>query len=262
MATAAPLRVEVDGGPATADRVLPLALINYGHLTVMQVRGRRTRGLELHLARLDAANRELFGAGLDGDLVRRRIRHALGDDIEDATIRVTVFRPDEADGVSIMVIVRPPGGMSGSPWNLRTVPYQRPVAHIKHVGAFGQIHYGLAAERAGFDDALLTGPEGVISETSIANIGFFAGDSVVWPDAPLLEGITMRLLEPALAARGLSAERRTVRVADLASFDTVFVGNSGGVAPVGRVDDLTLPVDPASVKVLTEAYESVPWDVI
>jgi branched-subunit amino acid aminotransferase/4-amino-4-deoxychorismate lyase len=262
MASAAPLRVEVDGGPPTAERLQHLALINYGHVSVIQVRDRRTRGLDLHLARLDAANRELFGTGLDGDRVRAHIRHALGDDIADATVRLTVFRPDDADDVSVMVIVRPPKSMSATPWSLQTVRYQRPVAHIKHVGTFGQIHYGLAAERAGFDDALLTGPDDVISETSIANIGFIDGDSVVWPDAPLLPGVTMKLLEPALAARGLPSRRRTVRVADLPSFDTVFVSNSTGVAPVGRIDDLTLSVDPGLVKTLTEAYESVPWDVI
>ncbi|WP_433177099.1 aminotransferase class IV [Actinoallomurus sp. CA-150999] len=257
-----PLRLEIDGGPATADGLRHLALVNYGHLTVMQVRGRRTRGLELHLARLDAANRELFGKGLDGELVRERIRHALGDDIEDAAIRLVVFQPWDANDVSILVIVRRPGGMPAGPLSLRTVGYQRPVAHIKHVGSFGQMHFGVAAEHAGFDDALLTAPDGVISETAIANIGFFDGASIVWPDAPLLEGITMQLLERTLAERGLPSRRRTVRVADLASFDMAFVGNSGGVAPVDRVDDLTLPVDPGLVTTLTEAYESVPWDLI
>lgn len=262
MASVAPIRVEVNAAPETVDGLRHLALVNYGHLTVMQVRGGRARGLGLHLARLDAANRELFGSGLDGDRVRDHIRHALGDDIADATIRLVVFRPYDADDESIMVIVRPPGGMPAAPQSLRTVEYQRPVAHIKHVGAFGQIYHGAAAERAGFDDALLTGPGGVISETSIANIGFFDGGSVIWPDAPLLAGITMQLLEPALAARGIPSRRRTVRVADLPAFATVFVANSGGVAPVGRVDDVTLPIDPGLVGTLFEAYESVPWDVI
>jgi hypothetical protein len=32
---------------------------------------------------------------------------------------------------------------------LDTVIYQRPMAHIKHTGTFGQIHYGLMAERNG-----------------------------------------------------------------------------------------------------------------
>ena len=42
------------------------ALGSYGHFTAMQVRAGATRGLPLHLARLDAANRELFGVPLAG----------------------------------------------------------------------------------------------------------------------------------------------------------------------------------------------------
>jgi hypothetical protein len=74
------------------------------------------QGLDLHLARLDAANRELFGAGLDTAQVRAHIRHALGDDTSDASVRVYVHEA--------------PGGMPGGPWRLRSVPYQRSLAHL------------------------------------------------------------------------------------------------------------------------------------
>ena len=42
-----------------------------------------------------------------------------------------------------------------------------------NVGDFGQAYYGRLAESRGFDDALLTGPDGTISETAMANVGFF-----------------------------------------------------------------------------------------
>jgi branched-subunit amino acid aminotransferase/4-amino-4-deoxychorismate lyase len=254
-------RVEINGHTATAEELRAPALVNYGHLTVMEVRGRKARGLELHLARLAVANQELYGAGLDGDRVRDAIRHALGD-IDDASVRVTVFWPETDEAPSIMVIVRPPAEMPGAPQSLQSVRYQRPLAHIKHVGTFGQIHYGLLAERGGFDDALLTGPDGVISEGAIANIGFFDGTGVIWPDAPALHGITMQLLEPRLAGGGLSSRRGTVRLSDLPSFAAAFVTNSRGVAPVGRVDDLPLPVDDDLMTTLAHVYESVPWDPI
>ena len=50
----------------------------WGHFTAMQVRGGRTRGLDLHLARLEAAHRDVYGRALGGQEVRDRIRHALG----------------------------------------------------------------------------------------------------------------------------------------------------------------------------------------
>jgi branched-subunit amino acid aminotransferase/4-amino-4-deoxychorismate lyase len=256
------LRIEVNGGPATVDQLAHQAIVNYGHLTAMQVRGGAVRGLGLHLSRLDSATRELFGSGLDGGLVRAHVRHALGAGIRDASVRVSVFQPDGDERPSIMVVVRAPSDAAVAPQRLTAVPYERPVPHIKHVGMFGQIYYGLAAERAGFDDALLTGPGGIIAEGAITNIGFFDGDAVLWPSAPLLAGITMQLVIEALAERGVPSRHDQVRVADLHSFRSVFVTNSLGVAPVGQVDDQILATDAEFTQSLTEAYESVPWTPI
>lgn len=253
-------RIEIDGGPATAGQLAYPALMNYGHFTAMQVRGGAVRGLSLHLARLDQATRELFGTGLDREQVRNYARHALGTETPDASLRISVFQPDGAERPSVMVVVRPPAAPPAGPQRLTAVRYQRPVAHIKHAGTFGQIYYGLAAERAGFDDALLTGPDGIIAEGGITNIGFFDGTAVVWPSAPALAGITMQLLTRALAERGTPSHQETVRLADLLSYRSAFVTNSLGVAPVSQVDAQTLPADPAFSKRLTEAYESVPWD--
>ena len=255
-------RIEVDGGPATAEQLAYPAIVNYGHFTTMQVRGGAVRGLGLHLSRLDSATRELFDTSLDGDLVRAHIRHALGADMLDASVRVSVFQPQDGGRPSVMVVVRPPGESPAAPQRLTAVLHERPAAHIKHAGTFGQIWHGLAAERSGFDDALLTGPGGVIAEGTVTNIGFFDGKTVIWPDAPALTGITMQLVIVALAGRGTPSRRGTVRIADLASFRAAFVTNSLGVAPVGQVDDLALSADPDFIRDLTEAYDSVAWDRI
>jgi branched-subunit amino acid aminotransferase/4-amino-4-deoxychorismate lyase len=254
------VQVEIDGVTASPGQLRTAALGGYGHFTAMQVRGGRVRGFDRHLTRLDAANREVFGAGIDPAAVTEHIRHALGDDISDASVRVYVH---EADGSpSTMVTVRPPGGMPAGPWKLRAVPYQRSLAHIKHTGDFGQRYYQRLAHASGFDDALLTGPDAIISEGTITNIGFFDGAEVIWPAAPALAGITMGLLEPALAEHGLSSRRGHVRLAELASFAAVFVTNARGIAPVGLVDNVRLPVDAGFIGRLADAYESVGWDSI
>jgi len=256
------LRLEINGGPATVDQLAYPAIVNYGHFTAMQVRGGAVRGLGLHLARLDSATRELFGPGLDGGVVREHIRHALGTGIHDASARVGVFREDSGEPPSIMVVLRPPAQQPSVPQRLTAVSYLRPVARIKHVGTFGQIYHGEAAERAGYEDALLTGPGDVISESTISNLGFFDGNAVIWPSALSLEGITMQLVSAALAERGIPSRRETVRVADLPSFRSVFLTNSLGVAPVGQVDDQVLSPDPGLIRDVADAYESVPWDQI
>lgn len=255
-------RIEIDGGAATAEQLAYPAVVNYGHFTAMQVRSGAVRGLALHLSRLDAATRELFGTRLDGGLVRARIRHALSTDMLDASVRVSVFQPQDGERPSVMVVVRPPGEPPAAAQRLTAVPHERPAAHLKHAGTFGLIWHGRAAERAGFDDALLTGPGGVISEAAIANIGFFDGKAVIWPDAPALAGITMQLAAAALAGRGTPSRRATVHLADLSSFRAVFVTNSLGIAPVGQIDDQVLPADPGFIGNLSEAYDSVPWDQI
>jgi branched-subunit amino acid aminotransferase/4-amino-4-deoxychorismate lyase len=251
-------RVEIDGAAPAPDQLQARMLHGYGHFTAMQVRGRRVRGLDLHLARLAQANAELFGAGLDADLVIARIRHALGS-AADASVRVYLQRPDPGLPPSVMVTVRPPGEMPAS-MSLRAVPYQRSVAHIKHLDDFGQHYYGDVARRNGCDEALLTGPDGLISEGSITNLGCFDGAAVVWPAAPMLRGITMQVLQRELDRHGVPARFSSLRVADLPGFRSVFLTNSRGIAVAVSVDGVPLPAGEQFARQLAEIYQAAPWD--
>ena len=248
--------IEIDGVPAAAGRLWEVAS-GYGHFTAMQVRDGRTRGLELHLRRLREANREAFGAGLDGERVRALIRQALGD-TRDASVRVHQY---EAGGDPVTVVtVREPGEMA-TPWRLRTARYLRPSPHIKRV-ATDQGFHRREALRHGFDDALLVGADDIPSETTMANIGFFDGDAVVWPDAPMLHGVGMQLLERSLAARAVPARVAKIRVPELAALDGAFLSNARGIATVTAIDDLQLPPEPKGMRALAEAYAAIGWDPI
>jgi branched-subunit amino acid aminotransferase/4-amino-4-deoxychorismate lyase len=101
-----------------------------------------------------------------------------------------------------------------------------------------------------------------VSESAIANVGFFAGPGVIWPDAPLLHGITMQLLEGKLAELGVPSQRAPVRLRDVGSFEGAFLSNARGVAVVSRVDDVTLPMPAEPMKTIADAYAAVPWDTI
>lgn len=262
-------RLELNGETATVAGLLP-ALGGYGHFTAMQVRGGRVRGLDFHLARLDAATKELFGVALSGERVVDHIRHALADGTRDASVRVNVFSPDgssesAADGepeLSVLVTVRPPYEMPAGPLSLCSVPYQRPFAHIKHVGGFAQGHYIKLVERRGFDEPLLVGADGLVAEGAITNVGFIEGDAVIWPQAPMLLGIGMQVLRRELKVAGVPQLRRRVLLCDLASFDGAFVTNSRGVAPVSRIDDLDVPIAAPLLAKVLEAYDKAPWDII
>lgn len=258
-AQAAP-RVEIDGQSPTTEQLTAAGLDSYGHFTAMQVRNHQVRGLELHLARLTSAHLELFGADLDGRIVVERVRHALRATAGDASVRVYLRHLD--DEPSVMVTVRPPGEMPAGPWRLQAVPYQRSVAHVKHLGDFGQAYFQRLAWRGGFDEALLTGAGGVISEGSVTNVGFFDGTSVVWPYAPMLAGITMQLLTARIGEFGLTSRRAEVRLADLQSFDGAFVTSARGIAAVASIDETVLPAASDRLMRLMAAYDSAGWDRI
>ncbi len=89
-------RIEIEGHAATVESLWSAVGRGYGHFTAMQVRDRKVRGADLHLARLKEGSLALFGAGLDGERVRELIRHA--------SVRVYVL-PSESDAPSVMVTV-------------------------------------------------------------------------------------------------------------------------------------------------------------
>jgi branched-subunit amino acid aminotransferase/4-amino-4-deoxychorismate lyase len=248
----APIRVEIDGREPKLEELYHPLLTGHGHFTAMQVRAGRVRGLDLHLHRLAAATRELFAAELDTGLLRTRMAHAVRDR-PDASLRVYVYRPDD---LMTIAVVRPPSTPPG-PRSLRSVRYERPAAHLKHVGGFGQRYHGDRATADGFDDALLTDHTGAVEESAIANIGFFDGTTVTWPAAPQLPGIAMQLLAPRLPSR-----TARVTLADLPSYRAAFLANSIGISPVRRIDDAVFDADPALMRLLAEAEAAIPWDPI
>jgi len=249
------IRLEVDGRAVSAE-VAASITSGFGHFTAMQVRGGRTRGLELHLARLEAANRELFDTELDGDRVRELIRHALCR-IAYASVRVYVHETDAEPAT--VVTVKEPGDVT-TPQRLLPVRYQRPDAHLKHLATEQGYHSRLARQH-GFDDALLTGDAGLVSESATANIGFFDNHGVVWPDAPMLGGITMQLLDRELHARGLTVRSQPIYLTDIATFDGAFLSSARGIAVVSGIDEVDLPTH-ARTQPLIDAYDAVPWEPI
>ncbi|MEV7415357.1 aminotransferase class IV [Streptomyces sp. NPDC089919] len=255
--------LQVEGRTVEAEPLPVMLMGGFGHMTAMQVRDGRVQGLALHLARLDAATRELFGQGLDGGRVLARMRQALAEaGVRDAAVRVYVYAAPGADDPVTLVIVRPPTPAPAGPQRLRSVPYVRPFAHLKHVGVFGQGLHLRQVQAAGYDEALLVAPDGTVAEGAITNVGFVAGDTIVWPAGPQLVGTAMRLLRRQLEDAGLAWRQEPVRLDDLARFDGAFVCNSIGLAPVARIDDLDLPHDGPLLRALPGLLEQVPWDAL
>jgi len=247
--------VEVNGQQAGQAAMSLLEHEGWGHFTSMQVRGGRARGLDLHLSRLEAAHRDVYGRALGGRDVRARIRHALAGRA-DASVRVYGY------WAGLIVTVREPRDMPRRPHSMTALHFQRPLARLKHVGSWGQDRFRRAALAAGFDEGLLADEAGRISEGTVTNVGLWRDGTVTWPDAPKLAGITMLLLQRQLTAAGVRQAEEPVRVQDLTAYHGMILCNSRGWAPVSRVDDLTIAQDQAFAGIITAAMDSCPWDEI
>nr|WP_183196398.1 aminotransferase class IV [Brevundimonas mediterranea] len=251
----------IDGLPATADDLAHQALVNYGAYTSFRVEHGAVRGLDLHLARLDQAAVELFGESPGEAEFRRLIALAVvGRD--KAWLRVSLFSPEIGHRnpsfvgrPKVMTVVSPPPPPLATQMRVTTVPHVRETPHLKHVATFGQTRVRRAARAAGFDDALFVDDQGHVSEGVTWNIGFIQGDRIVWPQAPMLAGVTQVLIARGLAGLGLSSQTRAVHLSEIASFDGAFLCNSATPAcPITAIDDTVFAVDPTLLTAIKTAW--------
>jgi branched-subunit amino acid aminotransferase/4-amino-4-deoxychorismate lyase len=255
---------ELDGRPVTPDELQVLALTNYGSFTSLRVDDGRVRGLPFHLDRLVRDARVLFGAEPDRDHVRGLIRRAAPAS-GSATIRVTVFdpatdlgHPGRAGDPQILVTQRSAGPLPLPALTVRSAVHRRDLPEVKSVGLFGSLRHRRAAQLDGYDDALFVDAQGVISEGVTWNIGFLDGDHVVWPDAEVLPGVTMQLLQQVHAYRSAR-----IGLSDVGSMQAAFATNAAiGVRAIARIDDVELPTDHPFLDVLRKEYTNVPGDTI
>lgn len=259
----------IDGLPPTEDDLRYQALVNYGAYTSFRVEEGGVRGLDLHLARLDASAVELFGEPVGDHRLRAFIRTAVADRSE-AWVRVSLFAPEILPR-SPSVELRPKvmTSVSPSPPPLATSvraqvrTYVRTDAHIKHTAIFPLIRARRLARQAGFDDAVFADADGLISEGATWNIGFFDADTVVWPQAPMLDGVAKALISRGLAGVGLTERLQPVRLRDLPNFAGAFLCNSATPScPITAIGDHALEASSDHVDRIAQAWASNPVQAI
>lgn len=261
--------LHIDGRPASADDLAHMALVNYGAYTSFRAENGGARGLDLHLARLEAAAVELFGQTVGEDRLRELMRGALAGRAE-AWLRVSLFSPEighrDPTWVGtprVMVGVFDPPPPLASALRLQTQAYAREAPELKHVATFGLMRARRAARAAGYDDALFTDAGGRVSEGSLWNVGFVRAGAVVWPDAPMLEGVAQALVRRGLDNLGMAQMVEPVRIADLSGFDGAFICNSATpVCPVVSIDGHGFEPAAVPLDALKAAWASQPCQPI
>ncbi|HEY0002555.1 MAG TPA: aminotransferase class IV [Actinoplanes sp.] len=257
--------LELNGRRPDLGEMQRLATGNYGHHTSMQVRDHAVRGLALHFARLADGNDEFFdwSMGVDEEhRLRELIRHALGD-TADASVRVGFVPGPQAGGPpSVLISVSDPMPETPRPpLRVRTDPWQRDWPEHKNAATMGLTVAHRRAKQAGYDDALFVGADDLVSEGTTWNVVLFDGDQVVWPQAPMLKGITMVLLQIALSMQGTPWTLRPVTAAELPQFTGAAATNSSCPAqPIAAVDGTTFPAADKLTALLADVWQSVPFD--
>ncbi|MGJ0184978.1 aminotransferase class IV [Corynebacterium glyciniphilum] len=253
----------LNGIPATAADLTPLAFAGYAHFTAMQMRGHAVRGLDLHLRRLRRASDALFGQHLPDDQIIHLLRTAVEDSGRaDASLTCFVtsrpgeFAPaSEAPDLDLLVKVTAPAQPPVGPLSLDVVRHERHLPDIKHVGEVGKTLFLRQANAQGFDDAAFVDHSGRLSEAPIWNLAFWDGDTVVWPEAAILPGMTMQILRRRLEAMGVPQQTRPVRLTDVEGRLSAVVMNSWSPGiPVSRLGEVPLDVDSGFTEILEEAY--------
>lgn len=261
--------VLIDGlSPAEAD-LLYLSHANYGAYTSFAVEDGGVRGLGLHLERLENEAVTLFGRPVGLERLRALARQALARR-RDAWLRVSLFSPhigprtpDWVGAPKVMVGVSSPVAPVAETVRLQPKAYERESPSLKHSATFGLIRARRLARQAGFDDALFVDGDGRVTEGSLWNIGFLSGDTVVWPEAPMLDGVAQRLIRRGLDAVGLGERTEIVRMDDLERFDGAFICNSATPAcAVTAIGERTFVVDEGPIERVAAAWRAAPLEPI
>ncbi|RBO97622.1 aminotransferase class IV family protein [Pseudochrobactrum asaccharolyticum] len=259
-------QAQINGLAATTEQLVPLAFSGFAHFTAMQVRNRKVKGLDLHLARLQSASIAFFGRALPDELLKSYIKTAVNTGPEDQSLMVTIFsRQGEFTAQSMdaepAVLVRtapPSDGPKGS-LRLKTVSHERSLATIKHVGEAGKTFYLHEAIRQGFDDAVFVDRQGRLSEATIWNLVFWDGETVIWPKAEMLTGTMMGIVQRQLKRLGIPQRSEEITLERISGIKGAAVMNSWtpGI-PVKAIASSLIPEAKLFVEWLHKAFEAEP----
>ncbi|MFF7060201.1 aminotransferase class IV family protein [Achromobacter spanius] len=266
-ATPPPYVTHRNGQPATISDLSPLAFAGYAHFTAMQVRGGQVRGLDLHLARLRAASLQMFGQALPDATLLNALRSAIQAGPADVSLVLTVYSPAGEFTVAgadvrpdVLVRTGPPSSGPAGPLALTAVPHERMLPSIKHVGEVAKTYLLRQAVAQGADDAAFVDRHGRLSEASIWNLAFWDGQAVVWPDAAMLTGTTMGIVQRQLEKMDVAQRTQAVTLDTLPALRGAVVMNSWtpGIA-VKRIGDTAMPDAPEFLALLHAAYQAEAW---
>ncbi|WP_166352942.1 aminotransferase class IV [Phytoactinopolyspora limicola] len=256
--------ISLNGQPAGAAELSPLAFAGYAHFTAMQIRDGRTKALDLHLQRLRAASEQMFGDSVADDTILGYAGKAIEASGPDLSMTITVFTssgefvPRSESRLNVLVRTAPPATPPNGPLRLYPYAHERFLAEVKLVGETAKTVAIQTAVSAGFDDAVFIDRSGALTEASIWNLAFYDGRSVIWPQGRLLEGVTQKTIQRQLAELGVDQRTQRLEPAETTGLAAAVMNSwTPGVA-VTAISDVALEPSAEFGALLHEAWNNEP----
>lgn len=248
----------VDGSEARIPVTDHGLLYGDGIFEGIRVYGRRVFRLDAHMARFETGARAI-ALELPGGIAAVRaivLETARAYGADEAYIRLIATRGEGALGVDPTTCLRPrliclvdririyPTEKLVAGIDLVTVSVRRPPAdvldpRVKSLNYLNNVMAKLEARQRGADEALLLNAQGMVAETSVANVFAVRSGVLLTPPATdgALEGITRATVLDLAAALGIPAREQTLGRFDLfAAEETFLTGSGAGIVPVRSLD--------------------------
>ncbi|MBT2587047.1 aminotransferase class IV [Arthrobacter sp. ISL-95] len=260
-------KMYLNGSTPTAEDLAPLAFAGYSHFTAMQVRGGRVRGLDLHLKRLREGSDLLFGHHLPDSRILSEVGAAAGSADSSMMIYISSrsgeFSFTAQPALDVLVKIVDPVTPPATPLALDLVQHERHLARVKHVGEVSKTLLLRHAKERGFDDAAFMDRCGQLSEATIWNFAFRDGSGVIWPQADILYGVTMQILQRQLHAQGVVQETRSIAAASVnESLSSAVLNSWSPGIGVKSIGGRQLAASQELVNLLHDAYRLEPLEKI
>lgn len=210
------------------------------------------------------ASLSLFGKAFEDAHVLAQLATAVSSSPTAHSLVATVFSHDgefTAAGPTLGLLIRTTAPACG-PWppvRLMLAEHERSIPEIKHVGESSKTLLLREAVAQGFDDAAFMDRHGRIGEATIWNLAFWDGERVIWPEADILPGVTMRILQRQLRRVGVAQKHATITVDTLKGYQGAALMNSWtpGVE-VHEIGNVAFPATPDFLRHLQAAYANEP----
>lgn len=222
-------------------------LFGDGVFTTIKVRNGKPEFLDLHLQKLEHDCRLLgiVPQGISAEVIQKLI---VKNGAETGVWRLKIMLTggsgpglDLSERSGQLLMTLKPYVVKSSPCRLTIYPYpySNPFGTIKSLAYLDRLRIGDYAVKHGFDDALVCDQDGVVLETSIANIFWKVGNEVFYPDSslPLYHGVTLQVLLKAIEKIGVKSMPVKAKLEEIPRSSQIYICNSlKGVVPVVAID--------------------------